>query len=165
MLDFGPTSTFPLVGGELSGNVLAENSDGALKLWHPVLSFTMRRRTGSPARRRSWSGMKAKLERCTVTISGAGAALVVRSDAKLCRPQTSFQQPWRYSNRRPLTWKRSKRDIACKPAKRRSQSILAPNSGFYACRLLSQRLWLRGCGQREALSIKSTALHPVKGCL
>jgi hypothetical protein len=29
----------------------------------------------------------------------------------------------------------------------------------------SQRLWLWGRGQREALSIKSTAVHPVKRCL
>ena len=42
---------------------------------------------------------------------------------------------------------------------------IAPNSGFYAYRLLLQRLWLWGCGQREALSIKSTAQHPVKRCL
>src|ERR1700722_16624516 len=48
---------------------------------------------------------------------------VAGSSLDACRP---FQRPRRYSNRRTLTWKPSKRDIACKPTKRRSHSILRP---------------------------------------
>jgi hypothetical protein len=56
------------------------------------------------------------------------------SSVDACRPRTSFQRPWRYSNRRLLTWKRSKHEIACKPTKRRSHSILAPNFLRHASR-------------------------------
>ena len=63
------TATSPLGDvNEPGRKLLAAKNAGALKSCPPLLSFTKRRRTGTPTFSRRWSGSKAKLDNRTVMV-------------------------------------------------------------------------------------------------
>src|SRR5208337_965961 len=105
------TSTVPSSGTEPDVTLLAAKNSGALKLWPPSLSLTRRRRIGTPARRRTCSGLNAKLDNRIViaaisgartdwdqAAAGADVAIARNRAATLCRMQYVAYQP-------QITWR------------------------------------------------------------